>query len=279
MKKLVILMLGCSCFLWVGSAASGKETRMIRGSDQETTKTKEEWQKHAGKDVWVISQTTDNQQPYTVCTNKDGFKFISREMGVIATAPDWQVIVFNSKGEVFCKLPAADFTGLECVERFDVDKLEEAKPSPKEQSQKLAGQNVTVYTGKPKYTPEKIKQAGIDPSEISVLTDNELPLQPQAKTLLERIYGIKGLANVPFKITLKDEKGRTVDCLSTDWCLKREADQNFFSIPKRYKEVAKESEVEHPKLQPLKPGQFRRNKPPQPQRHDKSKKDAAKSPQ
>ena len=207
--------------------------KRIEGLDQsqQSSKPKEK----IPKTLWVMQQETDGEVSYTVCFSDDSFKFVAGSLILIARKPDWKVHVINARAKVRCEIPLKDFTGLDCIERYDVKKLDAAPVKEGSEPVLLASQAATEYGGNPEYSAEKIKHMGFTAKKINVWTASKVTVPQSSLTVLSRLYGLEGLKGVPLRIQMITDKDEEIDCLSTNWCLHREMTNNFFDVPTNFK--------------------------------------------
>ncbi len=242
-------MIGVTNALLVYSgAASGNEKRMIYGSDKDVSEVKAA-QKHTGENVWIVSQGTDTERQYSVCTCEKGFKFVCGDLAVLKSGPE-QVTVLNRRSKQYWQTALKDFKGITGVERFDVANLQPVEPKKGEKVEDLSGQHVLVFGGSATYGPDRAAKMGGSKAKVNLSAADKLPTDPGAKPILEKLYGIKSLSGIPMQISLENEKGDKIQCLSTNWCLKEDLTPGFFEIPKQYAPVKTQAEIENPKALP-----------------------------
>ncbi|MBZ0189475.1 MAG: hypothetical protein K8F91_24730 [Candidatus Obscuribacterales bacterium] len=186
----------------------------------------------AGENVFVLRQLQDKTGDHTLCISKTGLKLVCGQMALISTAPDWNIVVFNRQTRTYFKAPADQLRVPDWITKIPPGPLSEAGD---DKSPRIAGLKTNHY---------KLSANSTGPSDL--WTSRAIPLEPNTRRLLRRLYGNPNLNSVPLLITGSSLNGKSIDYLSTQWCQKRGLSDTFYRTPKSYKQVSELDMVAHP---------------------------------
>lgn len=182
--------------------------------------------KNTNKDLYVVEQQESNGNKRTICLSKTGIKVISRERVLIATAPDWNIVISNKRSHQFCKVPFEKFEGCDWFEKLPVQKL---KLHATEVERKVAGQSVSHFSEAESEDPKH-------PSEkSSIMISTKLPTTQQTEVVIAKLFGVTPLNGLPLSVKVTTADGGTDERLATLWCLERPLPKSFFVVPRSFK--------------------------------------------
>lgn len=199
--------------------------------------------KRPQKDLWIVSQKTDGETNYTVCTSPGAIKFVVGNLALIAKQPDWQINILNERTKKYWEMPLTDFNGFELMERFDVKKLQASADELTKDQRSIFKRDVLKFDGKPEPSTEKLKKMGFTPTKISIWSCSDIKVEPPALDVLSRIYGLNGLQGIPLRIEMETAKGEKITCVSPEFCFQRNSTDKFFEVPKHFSKAASRDDV------------------------------------
>lgn len=199
--------------------------------------------KRPQKDLWIVSQKTDGETHYTICTSPGAIKFVVGNLAVIAKQPDWQINILNERTKKYWQMPLTDFNGFEVMERFDVKKLQTSADEPTKNDKSVLKRDVVKFDGKPEPSAEKLKKMGFTPTKISIWSCSDIKVDSQALDVLSRIYGLNGLQGLPLRIEMETAKGEKITCVFPEFCFERNSTDKFFEVPKHFSKADSREDV------------------------------------
>ncbi len=177
----------------------------------------------------------------TLTVAKDALKILSRKGGltIVSCAPDWKVVLYNSKSRLYWEMPRSQFAGDPNARIYANDQkgFREAKWK-KAGTQRKLGRTMIIYVMEP---PPPGKRQGA--TSATYYIDSEAVIAKEAYEILGKVYFLPPIMGVPLKFKFRDLDDGAVNALDTGTIETLTVSGDEFSCPSGFKKAKSLDEV------------------------------------
>lgn len=177
----------------------------------------------------------------TTTVSKDGLKIVSRKGGltIVSRAPEWNVVLFNSKSRLYWELPRAKFKGDPNARIYGNDQKALLKARwNKAGTGRILGRKVNVYE---MVRPPKGAKEGATSGTLYL--DAEAAIAKEAFEILGKVYFLPPVIGVPLKFKFKDFDDGHINALDTGTLDTLMVSREAFVQPSNFKKAKSLEEV------------------------------------
>lgn len=199
--------------------------------------------------AWALTQKSVAVGTVQVWVSPTYLKLVepSTSLTLVSCAPDWQVVVYNSRARSVMRSPLSKFTGfsrlgLAITRQFYTDGIPVSKMPG---TVVICGQPASVYQSSESFA-KRAKEFSdshykTDTGAIvsaRLLTARAWKLPKEEGIILSRFFAIPDMPELPLYYECVDRGGRKTEVLSTSSCKKVTLSLAQFAIPKDFRPVA-----------------------------------------
>ncbi|MDX1985788.1 MAG: hypothetical protein SFV17_03780 [Candidatus Obscuribacter sp.] len=216
-------------------------------------------------DGFNLYQTSTILGDQNIFVSAQGIKIFDRKSitGLTASAPDWQVCLYNNNTKRYCLLPFKSYGGLGkgaslTTGGFNLNKLP-LKQSKKTETRGLAAIELTTTSDFEKKQQKDFERESADPrfpQSAELLVADKMPVPAQAATILCRYYGVPEGKGLPLQFKFVSLRGELHYMLMTNSLQAMKTSRKGFEKPQDYKLVPDPGKLED-KQKELPPMKFK----------------------